>query len=103
MGMPDFRAMRQQVEQMRAQKTATFPVDSLVQVESERFHGIGIVALDESCPLEKLAVRVESQNVWWYPIEDCKPYNGRMPTWIRSFNRSRQRGRVRVTKTLASE
>lgn len=94
MGLPDFRAIREQCEQMRAQKNATFPVGSLVQVESERFHGIGIVSIDESCPLEKLAVRVESGNVWWYPVEDCQPYSGRMPSWIRSFNRSHRRRRV---------
>lgn len=102
MGIPDFRAMRESVEQMRAQKNATFPIDSLVQVESERFHGIGIVSLDESCPLEKLAVRVESLNVWWYPLEDCKPYNGTMPSWIRTFNRRWRRHRTRSAETSAA-
>jgi hypothetical protein len=96
MGLPNFRAMREQVEQIRAQKIAAFPKYSMVQVESERFHGIGIVADSDAdgCPLEKLAVRVESLNIWWYPIEDCQPYHGRMPSWIRTFFRQHNLRRV---------
>lgn len=94
MGLPDFRAMREQCERLRAQKNDAFPVGSMVQVNSERFHGIGFVVRDEACPLEKLAVRVESLNVWWYPTEDCKPYHGKMPSWIRSL--FRQHGMKRV-------
>lgn len=88
--------MREDCERMRAEKIAAFPVNSIVSVESERFHGIGIVAFDETCPLEKLAVRVESLNVWWYPIEDCQPYNGRMPTWMRSELRRMKAKRQKV-------
>jgi hypothetical protein len=89
MGIPNFRAMRQQVEEIRTQKAITFPKYSLVQVDSERFHGIGIVADSDmdGCPLEKLAVRVESLNIWWYPIEDCQPFTGKIPSWIRTFFR----------------
>ena len=47
--------------------------------------------------LEQLAVRVESLNVWWYPIEDCKPYAGRMPTWMRGYMRSHKITRQRNT------
>lgn len=90
MGLPNFRAIREQCEAMRAQKLATFPAGSVVAVNNERFHGVGIVAFDETCPLEKLAVRVESLNVWWYPLEDCAPYSGRMPSWMRSYMRQEQ-------------
>ena len=94
MGLPNFRAMREQCEQMRAQKLAAFPHGCMVQVNSDRFHGIGFVVKDESCPLEKLAVRVESLNVWWYPVEDCQPYHGKMPSWIRSLFRKHNLKRV---------
>ena len=94
MGIPDFRAMREQCEQMRAQKEAAFPPGIMVQVDSARFHGIGYAVRDESCPLEKVAVRVESLNVWWYPIEDCKPYSGKMPSWIRRHFRQFKMRRV---------
>lgn len=94
MGLPDFRAMREQIEQMREQKLAAFPIGCMVQVDTDRFHGIGFVVRDESCPLEKLAVRVESLNVWWYPTEDCQPYSGRMPSWIRSLFRQYKMKRV---------
>src|SRR5215211_8312642 len=94
MAIPNFAKMREQVEQMRAQKIAAFPYGVMVQVNSERFHGIGFVVRDDSCPLEKLAVRVESLNVWWYPIEDCQPYHGKMPSWIRSLFREFKLTRV---------
>lgn len=94
MGLPDFRAIRERCEQMRAQKLEAFPIGSMVQVNSARFHGIGFVVRDESCPLEELPVRVESLNVWWYPIEDCKPYHGKMPSWIRSLFREHKMTRV---------
>jgi hypothetical protein len=94
MGLPDFRAIREQCEQVRARKAATFPYGSMVQVSNERFHGIGFVDRDESCPLEKLPVRVESQNVWWYPLEDCQPYAGKMPSWIRLWFRQHNMTRV---------
>lgn len=94
MGIPNFREMRTQIEQMRVQKQATFPFGSMVEVNSDRFHGIGIAVRDESCPLEQLAVYVESLNTWWYPMEDCKPYHGKMPTWIRSQMRQWKMKRV---------
>lgn len=96
MSIPDFKAIREQVERIRAQKLAAFPRHSMVQVNSERFHGIGIVCDSDidGCPLEKLAVRVESMNIWWYPLEDCQPYTGRMPSWIRSFFRQNKLKRV---------
>lgn len=96
MAIPNFRAMREQCEQMRADKNAAFPYGVMVQVSNEHFHGIGFVDRDESCPLEKLPVRVESQNVWWYPIEDCQVYVGKMPSWIRSWFRARNMKRVDV-------
>lgn len=100
MAIPDFTKMREQCALMREQKNATFPVGSVVAVESERFHGIGIVSLNESCPLEQLAVRVESLNVWWYPIEDCKPYTGKMPSWMRGYMRSMKMRRTQPTARL---
>lgn len=94
MAIPNFSAMREQCEQMRAQKTAAFPKYSMVQVDNERFHGIGFVDELEGCPLEKLAVLVESLNIWCYPIEDCQRYHGRMPSWIRRFFRQHNLKRV---------
>jgi hypothetical protein len=94
MGLPYFRAIRERVEQIRAQKNDAFPYGVMVQVDSERFHGIGFVVRDDSCPLEKLPVRVESLNVWWYPIEDCQVYTGKMPSWIRSWFRRHNMTRV---------
>lgn len=95
MAIPNFKKIREDCERMRAEKNAAFPADSVVSVESERFHGVGVVAFDETCPLEKLAVLVESLNVWWYPIEDCKPYEGTMPSWMRGYMRSHNRTRIK--------
>lgn len=94
MGIPDFTKMREQATAMRAEKEAVFPMGSVVAVESKRFHGVGMVAYDERCPIEQLAVLVESLNVWWYPIEDCQPYEGRMPSWLRGHMRSHNIRRV---------
>jgi hypothetical protein len=103
MGIPNFAKMREQCEAMRAEKIAAFPDGSVVAVESERFHGVGIVSYDDDgCPLEKLPVRVESLNVWWYPIEDCQPYDGRMPSWMRGYMRSQRQRRMRRTSTDAA-
>ena len=71
MPVPGFADWGDLVAAMRAMRTSVFPVDSVVRVDDPRFHGIGIVSRDEACPIEKLAVRVESLNVWWYPIEHC--------------------------------
>lgn len=96
MGIPDFRAMREQCELIRAQKNATFPINSVVAVDSESFHGVGLVT-NSDCPLEQLPVLVQSGNVWWYPLEDCKPHAGKMPSWLRGY--MRQSGLIRTRPT----
>lgn len=97
MSIPNFREMREQIAAIRAVKNETFPIGSIVSVDNERFHGLGIVSRDETCPLDKLAVRVESLNVWWYPTEDCQPYSGRMPSWMRGYMQSHKIRRTQAT------
>ena len=92
--VPGFADWGDLVAAMRAMRTSVFPVDSVVRVDDPRFHGIGIVSRDEACPIEKLAVRVESLNVWWYPVEHCQPYRGAMLHWMRRFLRSHRARRA---------
>jgi len=98
MGIPDFKTMREECERIRAQKYATFPIGSVVRVDSARFHGVGLVSNETACPLEQLPVLLESMNVWWYPLEDCKPYHGKMPSWMRGYLRYNKRRRVKSAK-----
>ena len=58
-------------DRLRDYKNHRFPSGSMVQVNDPRFKGIGCVTMDDACPPDKLALTLESGNVWWYPIENC--------------------------------
>jgi hypothetical protein len=53
-----------------------FPPGTLVCVDCEQYCGPGTVVSqgiqDEGCPLDKVSVRLESGNTWWYPIDKVK-------------------------------
>lgn len=51
---------------LNSYKSEQFPARSIVRVETI---GFGIVVIDSECPADKIPVRVESGNVWYYPIE----------------------------------
>ena len=50
-----------------------FAPGTQVTVDCERYKGPGVVAADYECPVDKLPVRLENGNVWWYPLEACWP------------------------------
>lgn len=68
-------------------KLRKFPSRCVVVVESERYSGFGILAYgsNEPPPLDRLPVELESGNVWWYGLEECrrsvKP--NLWPVWVR--------------------
>ena len=66
-------------------KAARFPRLSVVMVDSARYHGPGIVVVEDGCRPENLAVRLQNDNVWHYPALACEPIADRKkwPEWIR--------------------
>lgn len=70
----EVNAYMQAKGRIEAFKNQQFPIGSNVWVDSSRYIGPGVVTSDPDCPpLHQLAVRLENGNVWWYPLEDCKP------------------------------
>lgn len=71
--------------QLQELKAAEFPRGCLVYVRAPRYTGYGIASIEDGCPPDQLPVRLENENVWWYPVECCsrvrdfKP----VPHWIR--------------------
>lgn len=102
MGIPNFAEWRERCDEMRREKLAAFPNGSLVSVNSDRFHGVGIVTHDEGCPIDSLAVRVENENIWWYPIGDCQPYHGNMPSWTRRYFRRHGMRKIQATASASA-
>lgn len=49
-----------------------FPLSSVVAVACPQYTGPGIVTMEDGCPPDKVPVRLENGNVWWYPVEACK-------------------------------
>ena len=74
----------QHVQQLNDYKAKYFPFGAIVQVNSERFKGIGIsVGKSFDCAPDKVMVRVESGNTWEYPIECCDTFRDeKVPRWI---------------------
>lgn len=54
-------------------KVKTFPRGQPVHVNSTRYTGFGVRLLEDNEPPDHLAVLLENGNVWWYPIEACRP------------------------------
>ena len=78
-GLREFLLGRDRLVKYRA---ALFPKGTVVRVECERFNGLGIVVIDGDCPVECLPVFVQSRNVWFYPLEKCRPFPGPRPRWM---------------------
>ena len=51
----------------------TFSIGLRVLVNTTQYNGPGVVADPDGCPLDKVAVRLPNDNVWWYPIESVIP------------------------------
>jgi len=70
---------------LRAWKVKTFPHGQIVRVDCKgRYEGYGIVERQDEPP-DKLAVRLENGNVWWYPLDDCvkaEP-SALLPLWLK--------------------
>lgn len=61
------------VEELNYWKQKMYPPDSIVLVDSPQYKGKGKVVPSFDCPVNKLAVLLENDNIWWYPIEMCSP------------------------------
>lgn len=68
--LAEFRERRDLLKSYRNQ---TFPSGTPVQVDCKRYTGPGKVVDDPDCPPDCLPVRVPNGNVWWYPLEACRP------------------------------
>lgn len=44
-----------------------------VTVDCPRYKGPGTAVTDNQCPPDQVAVLLENGNVWWYPMEACRP------------------------------
>ena len=53
-------------------KAAAFPVGAIVYVECPQYNGYGIATADRDCRTDRLSVKLENGNVWWYPLECCQ-------------------------------
>ena len=87
-GLEGYRRGRDQLARYRA---AMFPRGMVVRVEDESFDGLGITAVDGECPVDHVPVLVESGNVWWYAIENCRLFPSPPPRWIREVLEKRKK------------
>lgn len=54
-------------------KNEMFPKNTLVEVNSPRYHGKGIVSEHQhGCSADNLAVKLDNGNTWYYPVNCCK-------------------------------
>lgn len=82
-------------EQLQKWKNVNFPRGSTVYVECDRYSGLGIVAMSESCPLDKLAVKLENGNTWHYPLECCQRHQPAALNLLPRANRSLSKNEAR--------
>lgn len=70
-------------EWLKEARETEFKTGRPVRVINERFNGYGLVTTDENCPLDWLPVKLENNNVWWYPLEDCSlAKRDNCPPWL---------------------
>lgn len=63
------RTLADAAESIRRQ----FPQGSFVKVDAPTFHGVGFLDWrDYTGPYDKLPVKIENGNVWWYHIAHCE-------------------------------
>lgn len=56
------------------------------RVINERYRGYGLIVVDDGCPVDQLAVKLENGNTWWYPLEDCSIANrDACPGWLQKL------------------
>ena len=56
---------------IREWKDSEFPIGAVVYVDCAQYKGHGIVSADRDCRDDRLPVRLQNGNVWWYPVEAC--------------------------------
>lgn len=92
-----FRTAREQLTEARQQE---YPAGRGVRVVNERYNGYGMIAEDDGCPVDQLAVKLENGNTWWYPLEDCSLANrDTCPPWLQRLIRFERRS-AEVRKEL---
>lgn len=76
-----------------AWKQAQFPPESIVSVDHPRYHGYGIVSLDDRCAPDQLAVVIPNANTWFYEVETCaavpRGHWQQVPAAVKRMKRSR--------------
>ena len=60
-------------ERLKKNRDTKFPAGTPVKVNHGRYHGPGVAVVDVECPPNKVAVRLENGNVWWYESETVTP------------------------------
>lgn len=65
---------RNALAELERHKADRFYPGTHVLVNCSRYHGHGIAVTDNQCPPDQIAVRLENGNVWWYPLEACRPW-----------------------------
>jgi hypothetical protein len=65
-----------------------------------RYVGPGIVVISCDAPPDQVAVRLENDNIWHYPITTVKPLSRKQwPTWIRRV----KRGTAKLDRLIATQ
>lgn len=62
---------RELTRYIREWKDMEFPIGAVVYVNCPQYKGYGIVSADSDCRDDKLPVRLQNGNTWWYPVESC--------------------------------
>lgn len=65
-------------------KEEVFPRHCVVSVICSQYTGYGIVVTEDGCPVEKISVQLENDNVWRYNLTDCVPVRRQeWPEWVK--------------------
>lgn len=63
---------RKAAKELAEWKSVTFQSGAIVEVNHPRCHSYGLVEIKDGTPTDKLAVKLENGNVWWYEVECCR-------------------------------
>lgn len=79
------------LEEYRAE---AMPLGSAVKVCAANYSGFGFVATISEVPPDKVAVRLENGNVWYYNLFEARPIikEDKLPPWIKREQRRWKKG-----------
>jgi hypothetical protein len=86
--MSRLRQFQTAKERLTEARQREFPAGRGVRVVHERYNGYGMVVVDDGCPIDQLAVKLENGNTWWYPLDSCSLANrDTCPPWLQRLMR----------------